>query len=269
MRLPHFTSITSTKRSGPKSPSAGNQGDDEDSPSSDEDEHAAFYAAASSAPQTPNISETAAQLRRSLSVHGLHQLSSMPPQQLRKSVGNKVWRPHDEQARLPGDWERLAVHVFRGGLRAFNLAYGLRATLMLVLAFIKGLRKRKVNGKELRGAAFSTENWRFALMFGIWAGLYKTVHNSLRLVTPLPPLTGKRTSRSASQPVAGEKAGQDHLQQQRGADAAAPDDDRSNNGGSGAATSGVNTPRSGYHELAGKTDEEKVRSSVRTCVIVC
>lgn len=250
MRLPPFTSMTPARH-----PSGA--GDD------DSDDEAFF--AASSAPLTPNISEAASQLRRSLSVHGLHELSHMPPHQLRRSVGNKVWRPQDEALRLPGDWERLAVHVFRGGVRAFNLAFGLRATVMLLLELIKGLRKRKVRAKDLRGAIFSIPNLRFGVMFSLWATLYKSVHNSLRLLTPPP---SKRPSRSQSQPAFGGKDG--------GADIDTPDlpvpvsvetnplasaSGRSSAIGTpaGRGSTGTSTPRSGYAELEGKTAEEKTK----------
>lgn len=91
---------------------------------------------------TPNISETAAHLRRSLSVSGLAELTHLPPGQLRKNVGNKIWRPQDEEARIPGDWERLMVHVVRAGIRAGTLAFGLRATVSLVFTLLKGLRTK-------------------------------------------------------------------------------------------------------------------------------
>lgn len=244
LRLPAFTSMTSL---GTGKGTNGNEGDTEYNSGEDDDDPDAFYAA-DSTPQTPNISETAQQLRRSLSVHGLHQLSSMPPQEIRKSVSNKVWRPHDEEIKLPNDWERLSVHVFRGGLRAFNLAFGLRGTLMLVLALIKGLRKRKTNGKDLREAMFSKSNFRFGLLFGVWAGIYKTVHNSLRLSTPMPPSRSQRPHRSLSLPEGQEKSPVLPNGESNGTDVGSPD-----------LRSGTQTPRSGYHQLAGKTAEEKSR----------
>jgi len=85
---------------------------------------------------TPNISETAQHLRRSLS------LSGITSGQLGKDVGSKLWRAQDEEAKMPGDWERLMVHVVRAGLRAGTLAFGLRATLSLVFALLKGLRTK-------------------------------------------------------------------------------------------------------------------------------
>lgn len=138
MRLPKFTQLNkAAKRDGDAADDEGAGLDDGDEDGDDDD---GWQPA--TAPVTPNIAETAQQLRRSLSVASLHDLAHMPPSEIRRSVGNKVWRPQDEEARIPGDWERLAVHVARGALRAGNLAFGLRATLQLVLVLIKGIRTR-------------------------------------------------------------------------------------------------------------------------------
>lgn len=121
-RLPKFTSI-------PSQP-------DKEGSSDDESWHPG------SGPQTPNIIESAQQLRRSLSVHGLHELANMPPAELRKSVGKKIWRPQDEEVRMPSDWERLVVHVLRGGARGFNLAFMLRGSVMILFALIRAIRTK-------------------------------------------------------------------------------------------------------------------------------
>ncbi|PWN18633.1 hypothetical protein BCV69DRAFT_314517 [Microstroma glucosiphilum] len=256
LRLPKFTSI--------EPPNKG-QSNDGQADSSDEEESgdsAAFFAA-SSAPQTPNITEAAQHLRRSLSIHGLHELSNMPSKEIRRSVGNKVWRPHDEIAKLPGDWERLAVHVFRGGVRAWNLAYGLRATIMLVLALIKGLRSRKLKGKDLRSAVFSVPNFRFALMFALWASIYKTVHNSLRLITPVP----RRPPRKSQSVGALDTATQSTPPRAEPVPINTDPRPHSSDYGSGdestltsANRSGTATPRSGYEELKGKSEEDKAKT---------
>lgn len=89
-------------------------------------------------PMTPNIAETAQQLRRSLSVHGLHELANMPASTLR----SKVWRPQDEEARIPSDWERLAVHVVKGGIRSWLFTLSFRGTVMILFALIKAFRSK-------------------------------------------------------------------------------------------------------------------------------
>lgn len=122
-RLPKFTSIPD--------PSQGE---------SSEDDESRWHP--TSGPQTPSISESAQQLRRSLSVQGLQHLANMPPSELRRSVGKKIWRPENEEARMPSDWERLAVHVVRGGVRGFNLAFMLRGCVMILFALIRAVRTK-------------------------------------------------------------------------------------------------------------------------------
>ncbi|PWN94424.1 hypothetical protein FA10DRAFT_291704 [Acaromyces ingoldii] len=221
----------------------GNEGDDEggtedeyyydDDDDGEEEEKRRLR----SGPQTPNISESAKQLRRSLSVQALQDLAHMPPGQLRKSVGQKIWRPQDEEARIPGDWERLAVHVFRGGMRGFNLAFMLRGSVMLVFALIRAIRTKKVKGNAFVLALFGADNIRFSLMFASWTALYKATQNSLRLLTPLPP-PKNRSSRS-NQPGSGNTSGEEL------------------GSGTGAATPGAATPKSGLTELEGKSGREK------------
>ena len=231
LRLPMFTKL--------------NRDADDDTEDDSEDDFARWQA--SSGPATPNISETAAQLRRSLSVTGLQDLAHMPRSQIRKSVGNKVWRPQDEVARIPSDWERLVVHVVRGGLRAGNLAFALRATLMLVLELIKSLRTKKFNRNAYGIALLGPRNFRFAALFAIWASLYKAVHNSLRLLTPPP--TKKPRSRAAS------GAGTTSTSFEKATDTGSPDETRP---GSGTAT-----PRSGRAALEGKSPEEKAKEKAK------
>ncbi|KAJ9477669.1 hypothetical protein PHBOTO_001240 [Pseudozyma hubeiensis] len=222
MRLPQMTKVNRDA-----------DGSDTDSA----DEYARWQA--NSGPTTPNISETAAQLRRSLSVTGLQELAHTPRSQIRKSAVNKVWRPQDEVARIPSDWERLVVHVARGGLRAGNLAFALRATLMLVLELVKSLRTRKFKGKSYGIALFGPRNFRFAAMFGIWASLYKATHNALRLMTPPPVKKARSRAASADGPFNIPKT----------------DGTRSPE----EPVSGTSTPRSGRAALEGKSPEEKAK----------
>lgn len=95
---------------------------------------------------TPNVQEAVENLKRSLSFSTLHEMSTNPSSELRRNLQNKLWRPKDEEARLPSDWERLLVHVVRAGARAFMLAYGLRSSISALLALIKSLRSRCVYG---------------------------------------------------------------------------------------------------------------------------
>lgn len=141
---------------------------------------------------TPNLSEAVDQIKRSLSISALQEMSAKPSKEVRRSIQNKLWRPHDDEARLPSDWERLIVHVFRAGSRAFMLSYGLRSTISFLVVLIKALRTRKgVNRVALKNAYVGEDTTRFALMFGVWAAIYKFVNNALRLLTPMPVIKSK------------------------------------------------------------------------------
>jgi len=136
---------------------------------------------------TPNLLETVDQIKRSLSINTLHELSHRPSIEVRRSIQKKLWRPHDDEARLPADWERLVIYVFRAGSRAFMLSYGLRSTLTFLLTIAKSVRSRRpVNKKQLKEAFVGEDTVRLALGFGIWASVYKFVNNALRLLTPYP-----------------------------------------------------------------------------------
>lgn len=203
----------------------------------------------SSDPQTPNLAESAQQLRRSLSVHGLHELANMPPGELRKSVGSKIWRPQDEQAKVPSDWERLAVHVLRGGLRSFNLAFMLRGSIMALFVLIRTLRSKKAQGKAFLLAIFGADNIRFGLMFAAWSMLYKATSNSLRLITPLPPTYANR-SRSKRAKSAPPSADDKEVELKHTS--------RSGSGDEDGNPSGTATPRSGFDQLEGKEGKERM-----------
>ncbi|KAE8225213.1 hypothetical protein CF319_g1996 [Tilletia indica] len=197
--------------------------------------------------QTPNISEAAEKIRRSLSVASLHDLAHMKPKEIRKQVTSKVWRAQDEQVRIPSDWERLAVHVVRGAIRAGNLAFSLRVTMTLVLGLIKALRTRKFQGQQLLQSMFGIDAWRFAGMFSLWAALYKATHNSLRLVTPFPA----KRARSLSQkniPQDSQGTGATSAITASASTAIVPQ----NGAHTPPLDSGANTPRSGYTDLEGK-----------------
>jgi len=230
LRLGGFTQLDNSSRPG------GEAEDENDEDANDEDSWRRYASGQGS--QTPNISEAAEKIRRSLSVASLHDLAHMKPKEIRKQVTSKVWRSQDEQVRVPTDWERLAVHVARGAIRAGNLAFSLRLTMTLVLGLIKALRTRKFQGQQLLKSMFSIDTLRFAGMFGLWAALYKATHNSLRLLTPFPT----KRPRSSSQKLTGTEA------QATSAAAGAI----TNGAYSPPLDSGANTPRSTYGNLEGK-----------------
>lgn len=84
-------------------------------------------------------------------------------------------------------------------------------------------------------AFFGPDNVRFASVFGLWTLIYKAVHNTLRLVTPMPQRPSSRRSE-------GKKAASESRSQH------------------GSPTrSGTATPRSGWQELEGKSPEERAK----------
>lgn len=182
----------------------------------DEDEEIAAWRRLASNPTTPNITETFESLKRTLSLGGLQELASRPPAEVRRSIQNKLWRPSNEKAHMPHDWERLVVHVARAGARAFVLGYGLRSLVSFLLALISSVRSRKYQRAAVRSAFFGEATARFALMLGVWAALYKAVHNSLRLLTA-PPSGRKNSARATfdTHAISGTPKGTDKWTQQR------------------------------------------------------
>ncbi|WFC99264.1 hypothetical protein MYAM1_002008 [Malassezia yamatoensis] len=163
---------------------------------------------------TPNLSETMENLKRSLSISALHEMSTKPSAEMRRNIQNKLWRPKDEEMRIPTDWERLMVYVLRVGARTFVLSYGLRGSMSMLFALIKMLRSRRKGRVSLLQQSFLAEDTiRFALMFGLWSSLFKFVNNALRLLTPLPrymitPVPPSRT-RTESDPTPQDGAGEE------------------------------------------------------------
>lgn len=94
---------------------------------------------------------------------------------------------------------------------------------------------------------FGADNIRFSVMFGAWTTLYKAVHNSLRLLTPMPPAKA-RPARSKSDPEGGavKTSGQ-------GSSGYGSAED----GLESEQPSGATTPRSGWQELEGKEGAER------------
>lgn len=111
---------------------------------------------------------------------------------------------------------------------------------------------RKIKGQAFLIALFGAENIRFSLMFAMWTTLYKAVHNSLRLMTPLPP-SKTRSTRSRSDPAGTAKEGSTgDVSGDVSADVSADD-----TVGSSFTPSGAATPRSGWQELEGKEGTER------------
>lgn len=146
---------------------------------------------------TPNLIEAMDHIKRSMSFKSFQELSARPSSEVRRRIQKKLWRPQDDETKIPNDWERLMVHVIRGASRAFTLAYGIRSSIQFLFVLIKALRTRKPIDKNNLKAAFTGESTvRFALLFGLWAAIYKFTSNALRLTTPprvRPRMKGQRS----------------------------------------------------------------------------
>lgn len=130
---------------------------------------------------------------------------------------------------------------------------------------------RKAQGKAFLLAVFGAENIRFGLMFAAWTMLYKATSNALRLGSSMPELyrghSRPRRSKSAPAPREGacqstNGSGDEQLPVAGNAESFLTSGDESNASGDGHA-SGTATPRSGYHELAGKEGEERMKAKAR------
>lgn len=108
----------------------------------DSDDELSAWRTLQSGASTPNLTEAVESLKRSLSFSMIQEMSNKPSSEVRRNIQNKLWRPKDEEARIPNDWERLMVHVARAGARSFVLSYGLRSTMSFLFALIKMLRAK-------------------------------------------------------------------------------------------------------------------------------
>ncbi|KAI7861729.1 hypothetical protein BDF14DRAFT_1898696 [Spinellus fusiger] len=98
----------------------------------------------------------------------------------------KLHRPPQEE-KYPKDWyinktpREIAQHAFKGGARAFLLAYGVRSSVNLCLYLLKVLRKKAPIANILAASFKNLDSLRFGAMFGSFAVLWKSVNNSMRL----------------------------------------------------------------------------------------
>jgi len=148
-------------------------------------------------PGTPNISETAAQIRRTLSLASLSQLNSTlstlsadPSTRLEllttvtSSTKSLVWRGPREPRKLPSDAERALVLALRRAVRSGLLAWAVRSGVGLVLALVGAVRRRQLKWSLIRHAIFGAEPFRFAAMIGTFTFLNTLTLHLLRLSPP-------------------------------------------------------------------------------------
>ncbi|WWC88699.1 uncharacterized protein L201_003612 [Kwoniella dendrophila CBS 6074] len=146
-------------------------------------------------PGTPNLSETADQIRRTLSLASLDSLlllSTNPSGERDKLIAevskvgkDLVWRQKDEKKLLPRDPERAGVLALKRGLRSFLLAFSVRAGINVLLTLFRNLRNKKLRLALFRHAIFGQEPFRFGAMLGTFTFLNTLTLHILRLAPPL------------------------------------------------------------------------------------
>ncbi|KAK4685278.1 hypothetical protein P7C73_g4880, partial [Tremellales sp. Uapishka_1] len=123
-------------------------------------------------PGTPNLLETADQIRRTLSLANLDSLlliSQNPSgerEKLMAEVKDLVWRGSDERKLFPQDGERASVLAIKRGLRSFILAFSVRAGVSVLLLLLRTLRRNKLKFRLVLHAIFGAEPFRFGAMIG-------------------------------------------------------------------------------------------------------
>ncbi|KII94559.1 hypothetical protein PLICRDRAFT_33358 [Plicaturopsis crispa FD-325 SS-3] len=97
-----------------------------------------------------------------------------------------VWRNRGEPAVEVADlWECLE-HAGRGGMRAGNLAFAIRASVNIVLALVRIKSvPRKLRLSLIYHAIFGRDSFRFAAMLGSFVALYKLILNGLPIILPV------------------------------------------------------------------------------------
>ncbi|KAJ9123945.1 hypothetical protein QFC22_000736 [Naganishia vaughanmartiniae] len=166
-------------------------------------------------PGTPNISETANQIRRTLSLASVDSLLRVAQDQetrdqfldnVKEHGKRMVWRDERERRKLPGDAERALVLAVKRGLSesfyiekarekegSFILAFAVRAGVNLLLTLIRTLRKGyvavlflriRLRWLLIRHAIFGAESFRFGGMIGTFTLLNTLTLHLLRLAPP-------------------------------------------------------------------------------------
>ncbi|WRT67803.1 uncharacterized protein IL334_004777 [Kwoniella shivajii] len=145
-------------------------------------------------PGTPNLSETADQIRRTLSLASLDSLLLLSTNhserdkliaEVSKAGKGLVWRHQDEKKALPRDPERAGVLALKRGLRSFLLAFSVRAGVNVLITLFRNLRSKKLRLALFRHAIFGQEPFRFGAMIGTFTFLNTLTLHILRLAPPI------------------------------------------------------------------------------------
>ncbi|WWC70734.1 uncharacterized protein I206_104685 [Kwoniella pini CBS 10737] len=146
-------------------------------------------------PGTPNLSETADQIRRTLSLASLDSLLLISANhsgerdkllaEVSKVGKDLVWRAQDEKKLLPRDPERAGILALKRGLRSFLLAFSVRAGVNVLLTLFRNIRNKRLKLALFRHAIFGQEPFRFGAMLGTFTFLNTLTLHILRLAPPL------------------------------------------------------------------------------------
>ncbi|WVO12586.1 hypothetical protein L204_100191 [Cryptococcus depauperatus] len=150
----------------------------------------------SSEPGTPNFSEAADQIRRTLSLASLDSLILLSANhaertrffaEVSRAGRDLVWRKESERRLLPSNNERAALLALKRGLRSFILAFSVRSGINILLLLFRLLRRRKSKTtlRLLIYTVFALDSWRFGGMMGTFTFLYIFTLHILRLAPPL------------------------------------------------------------------------------------
>ncbi|OCF43564.1 hypothetical protein I317_02582 [Kwoniella heveanensis CBS 569] len=146
-------------------------------------------------PGTPNLSETADQIRRTLSLASLDSLLLLSTnhsgerekliKEVSKAGKDLVWRDKDEKKVLPRDSERAGILAAKRGLRSFLLAFSVRAGVNVLLTLFRNIRSKQLRLALFWHAIFGAEPFRFGAMIGTFTFLNTLTLHILRLAPPV------------------------------------------------------------------------------------
>nr|XP_031864219.1 uncharacterized protein CI109_000131 [Kwoniella shandongensis]KAA5531291.1 hypothetical protein CI109_000131 [Kwoniella shandongensis] len=145
-------------------------------------------------PGTPNLSETADQIRRTLSLASLDSLVLLSREseerakllaEVTRASRELVWRDEAEKKALPRDSERASILALKRGLRSFLLAFSVRAGVNVLLVLFRHIRRKSLRLALFRHAIFGAEPFRFGAMIGTFTFLNTLTLHILRLAPPL------------------------------------------------------------------------------------
>ncbi|KAI9632051.1 uncharacterized protein MKK02DRAFT_21065 [Dioszegia hungarica] len=141
-------------------------------------------------PGTPNLAETADQIKRTLSLARLDTLLQANERdrllaEVSRAGLELVWRNKDAKKLYPRDPERAGILALKRGLRSFLLAFSVRAGVNVLLLLFRTLRRKGLRVQLILHAIFGAEPFRFGATIGTFTFLNTLTLHLLRLAPPL------------------------------------------------------------------------------------